>query len=69
MGLLTINASLYKLNFFTYPYPSWDGYRMSDAPAGLALHIEDAALAERLSALLANVPGLRLVGASESAAY
>jgi hypothetical protein len=36
-------------------------------PPRLALHIEDAALAERLATLLANVPGLRLVGASESA--
>jgi hypothetical protein len=36
-------------------------------PIRLALRIEDAALAERLATLLANVPGLRLVGASESA--
>jgi DNA-binding CsgD family transcriptional regulator len=33
----------------------------------LALNIEDRALADRLAALLANVPGLRLVGAGESA--
>jgi DNA-binding NarL/FixJ family response regulator len=33
----------------------------------LALNIEDRALADRLTALLANVPGLQLVGASESA--
>jgi hypothetical protein len=33
----------------------------------LALNIEDRALAERLTALLANVPGLRLVGAGETA--
>jgi DNA-binding CsgD family transcriptional regulator len=33
----------------------------------LALNIEDGALADRLAALLANVPGLRLVSASESA--
>jgi len=31
------------------------------------LNIEDGALADRLAALLANVPGLRLVSASESA--
>ncbi len=36
-------------------------------PIRLALNIEDEALADRLGALLANVPGLRLVGASESA--
>jgi len=33
----------------------------------LVLNIEDGALADRLAALLANVPGLRLVSASESA--
>ena len=33
----------------------------------LSLNIEDGALADRLAALLVNVPGLRLVGASESA--
>ena len=33
----------------------------------MALNIEDRALADRLTALLANVPGLQLVGASESA--
>ncbi len=33
----------------------------------LALNIEDRALADRLVALLANVPGLQLVGAGESA--
>ncbi len=33
----------------------------------LALNIEDQALADRLAALLANVPGLRLVGANETA--
>jgi DNA-binding CsgD family transcriptional regulator len=33
----------------------------------LALNIEDRALAERLTALLVNVPGLRLVGAGETA--
>ncbi len=37
------------------------------APIRVALHIEDAALADRLAALLANVPGLRVVGASEAA--
>ena len=31
-------------------------------PIRLALRIEDAALADRLAALLAAVPGLRLVG-------
>ena len=36
-------------------------------PIRLALNIEDGALADRLAALLANVPGLRLVSASESA--
>jgi DNA-binding CsgD family transcriptional regulator len=36
-------------------------------PIRLALRIEDPALADRLAKLLANVPGLRLVGASESA--
>jgi hypothetical protein len=36
-------------------------------PIRLALNIEDRAMADRLTALLANVPGLRLVGASESA--
>jgi Bacterial regulatory proteins, luxR family len=36
-------------------------------PIRLALVIEDSALAERLAALLAGVPGLRLVGATEAA--
>jgi DNA-binding CsgD family transcriptional regulator len=33
----------------------------------LALNIDDRALADRLAKLLANVPGLRLVGVSDSA--
>ena len=37
------------------------------APIRLALNIEDRALADQLAKLLANVPGLRLVGANESA--
>jgi len=37
------------------------------APIRLALNIEDRALADRLANLLASVPGLRLVGASEAA--
>jgi DNA-binding CsgD family transcriptional regulator len=36
-------------------------------PIRLALNIEDRALAARLAKLLANVPGLRLVGAGDSA--
>ena len=36
-------------------------------PIRLALDIADAALADRLATLLAGVPGLRLVGAGESA--
>lgn len=36
-------------------------------PIRLALNIEDRALADRLAKLLANVPGLRLVGAGDSA--
>jgi DNA-binding CsgD family transcriptional regulator len=36
-------------------------------PIRLALLIEDPALADRLAALLAGVPGLRLVGATEAA--
>ena len=36
-------------------------------PIRLALDIEDPALADRLAALLAGVPGLRLVGATEVA--
>jgi DNA-binding CsgD family transcriptional regulator len=36
-------------------------------PIRLALKIKDLALADRLVALLANVPGLRLVDAGESA--
>jgi DNA-binding CsgD family transcriptional regulator len=36
-------------------------------PIRLALHIEDSALADRLAALLAGVPGLRLVGAGQAA--
>ena len=36
-------------------------------PIRLALNIEDKALADRLAALLANVPGLRLVRGNESA--
>ena len=42
----------------------------ADAASGqirLALVIEDPALADRLAALLAGVPGLRLVGATEAA--
>jgi DNA-binding CsgD family transcriptional regulator len=37
------------------------------SPIRLALDIEDKALADRLTVLLANVPGLRLVPANESA--
>jgi DNA-binding CsgD family transcriptional regulator len=36
-------------------------------PIRLALNIEDKVLADRLAALLANVPGLQLVSADESA--
>jgi hypothetical protein len=36
-------------------------------PIRLALVIEDPALADRLAAMLAGVPGLRLVGATEAA--
>ena len=36
-------------------------------PIRLALNLEDQTLADRLAALLANVPGLQLVGASEQA--
>jgi DNA-binding CsgD family transcriptional regulator len=36
------------------------------SPIRLALNIEDKALADRLTALLANIPGLRLVRADES---
>jgi DNA-binding NarL/FixJ family response regulator len=36
-------------------------------PIRLALNIEDRVLADRLAALLANVPGLQLVAAGESA--
>ena len=36
-------------------------------PIRLALNIEDRVLADRLAALLTNVPGLQLVGASERA--
>jgi len=36
-------------------------------PIRLALNIEDRALVDRLAKLLANVPGLQLVAASESA--
>src|SRR5215471_2699277 len=46
-------------------------YRLSKSaearPIRLALNIENKALADRLAALLANVPGLRVVSASESA--
>ena len=37
------------------------------SPIRLALNIEGRALADRLAALLANVPGLRLVRGNESA--
>ena len=36
-------------------------------PIRLTLNIEDRALSDRLAALLANVPGLRLVGGTKSA--
>jgi DNA-binding CsgD family transcriptional regulator len=36
-------------------------------PIRLVLNIEDKTLADRLAALLAKVPGLQIVGASESA--
>jgi DNA-binding CsgD family transcriptional regulator len=36
-------------------------------PIRLALNLSDAALADRLAALLAAVPGLRLVGGNETA--
>jgi DNA-binding CsgD family transcriptional regulator len=39
----------------------------SPGPIRLALKVEDRTLADRLEKLLANVPGLQLVGASESA--
>src|SRR5262249_44056189 len=46
-------------------------YRLSKSaeagPIRLALNVEDKALADRLAALLANVPGLRLVRGNESA--
>jgi DNA-binding CsgD family transcriptional regulator len=35
-------------------------------PIRFALNVEDKALADRLPALLANIPGLQLVGANES---
>jgi len=38
-----------------------------DRPIRLALKIEDPALADRLTKLLANVPGLQLIGAGEPA--
>jgi DNA-binding CsgD family transcriptional regulator len=37
------------------------------SPIRLTLDVADAALADRLAALLASVPGLRLVGAGEPA--
>jgi DNA-binding CsgD family transcriptional regulator len=40
---------------------------IASSPIRLALHVEDAALADRLAALLAAVPGLRLVGWGEPA--
>lgn len=40
---------------------------MSDQPVRLALEVADPALADRLSALLGDVPGVRLVGAGEQA--
>jgi DNA-binding CsgD family transcriptional regulator len=40
---------------------------LSDDPIRLAIEVAEPALAERLTALLANVPGLRLVGAGEAA--
>jgi DNA-binding CsgD family transcriptional regulator len=36
-------------------------------PIRLTLKVEDAALADRLAAVLAGVPGLRLVGGNETA--
>ena len=39
----------------------------ASSPIRLALVIEDPALADRLAALLAGVPGLRLVGGTEAA--
>jgi DNA-binding CsgD family transcriptional regulator len=36
-------------------------------PIRLTLNVEDAALADRLAAVLAGVPGLRLVGGNETA--
>jgi hypothetical protein len=41
--------------------------RFAPGPIRLALGIEDPALADRLAALLAGVPGVRLVGANEAA--
>lgn len=40
---------------------------MSEPPIRLVLDVPDTALADRLAALLAGVPGLRLVRAGESA--
>jgi len=37
----------------------------ASSPIRVALQIEDAVLADRLAALLATVPGLRLVGSGE----
>ena len=39
----------------------------ASSPIRLALRVADPALADRLAALLAGVPGLRLVGAGEAA--
>jgi DNA-binding CsgD family transcriptional regulator len=39
----------------------------ASGPLRLALDVADPALADRLAALLAGVPGLRLVGAGEAA--
>lgn len=40
---------------------------MSEDPVRLAIEVAEPALAERLTTLLASVPGLRLVGAGEPA--
>jgi DNA-binding CsgD family transcriptional regulator len=40
---------------------------MSPVPIRLVLSLADAALADRLAAMLADVPGLRLVGGNETA--
>jgi DNA-binding CsgD family transcriptional regulator len=44
-----------------------EGRPLEEEPVAIAVRVADAALADRLAALIADLPGLRLVGPAEAA--